>query len=133
MTEVQATKRSPFHFERQEGKTAGTVIFRFSGPLTARDMYSGLPPVALQNLLDFRSVPDETQPTLNILDLTDVPYMDSSGLGMIVRHYVRCQGKQIRFVVAGASPRALELFKLTKVDGFLSLAASVEEVDTSSN
>jgi anti-anti-sigma factor len=133
MTQVQVTKRSPFSFERKEGKASGTVIFRFCGPFTARDMYASLPPVALQNLLNFQSTPGEKQPTLNILDLTDVPYVDSSGLGMIVRHYVRCQGKGIRFVAAGASSRVLELFKITKVDGVLPLAASVEDADVSSN
>src|SRR6266702_3668865 len=130
MTEVQVTKRSPFSFERKEGKAPGTVIFRFCGPFTARDMYATVPPVELQNLLDFQSLPGETQPMLNILDLTYVPYVDSSGLGMIVRHYVRCQGKEVRFVIAGASPRVLELFKITKVDSFLPLEASVEDVDT---
>ncbi len=133
MTQVQIPKRSPFSFERKEGKAPGTLIFCFRGPFTARDMFESLPPVALQNLLDFQSVPDEQPPALNILDLTDVPYVDSSGLGMIVRHYVRCQGKDIPFFIAGASSRVLELFKITKVDGFLPLAASVENVETSSN
>jgi len=132
MTQAQVTKRSSFSFERKEGKAPGTVIFRFCGPFTARDMFESLPPVALQNLLDFQSIPGE-QLVLNIQDLIDVPYVDSSGLGMIVRHYVRCQGKGVRFVAAGASPRVLELFKITKVDGVLPLAASVEDVDTSSN
>jgi anti-anti-sigma factor len=109
------------------------VIFLFRGPFTAREMYASLPPVALQKLLDFQSVPDEKQPALNILDLTEVPYVDSSGLGMIVRHYVRCHGKGIPFVVAGSSQRVLELFRITKVDGFLPLVTSIEEADISSN
>jgi anti-anti-sigma factor len=65
-----------------------------------------------------------------ILDLTDVPYMHSSGLGMIVRHYVRCQGKGVRLIAAGVSPRVLELFKLTKVEAVFSMTATVEEADT---
>ncbi len=133
MTQVQVPKRAPFSFERKEGKAPSTVIFRFCGPFTARDMFESLPPVALQNLLDFQSTPDEKLPAFNILDLTDVPYVDSSGLGMVVRHYVRCQGKGVRFVIAGSSQRVLELFKITKVDGVLPLTASVEDVDTSSN
>jgi anti-anti-sigma factor len=133
MTQLQIPKRAQFSFERKEGNAPGTVIFRFRGPFTARDMFESLPPAALQNLLDFQSVPDETQPMLNILDLTDVPYVDSSGLGMIVRHYVRCQGKGVPFVIAGSSQRVLELFKITKVDGILPLTASVEDADTSSN
>jgi anti-anti-sigma regulatory factor len=133
MSQVQVPKRSPFTIERKEGKAPGTVIFRFSGPFTARDMFESLPPAALQKLLDFQSVPGEELPVLNILDLTDVPYIDSSGLGTIVRHYVHCQGKGVRFVTAGASMRVLELFKITKVDGVLPLAASVADADTSSN
>jgi anti-anti-sigma factor len=133
MTEAQAAKRSSFAFERKEGKAPGTVIFSFAGPFTARDMYASLPPIALQNLLDFQSVPDEKQPELNILDIAGVPYVDSSGLGMIVRHYVRCQAKGIRFAISGASPRVLELFKITKVDGFLPLAASLDDLDSAAN
>ena len=133
MTEAQGTKRSPFGFERKEGKAPGTVIFHFTGPFTAREMYATSPPIALQNLLDFQSVPDEKQPELNILDITGVPYVDSSGLGMIVRHYVRCQGKGIRLAISGASPRVLELFKITKVDGFLPLTASVDDLDGGAN
>ena len=96
-------------------------------------MYAALLPIALQNLLDFQSIPDEKRPELNILDITGVPYVDSSGLGMIVRHYVRCQGKGVRLAISGASPRVLELFKITKVDGFLPLTASVDELDLAAN
>jgi len=96
--------------ERQEGKTAGVVIFRLSGPFTARSMYECMPPAALENLLRIQSGPEEALSALNILDLTAVPYMDSMGLGTIVRHYVHCKGKRVQFVAAGASPRVMELF-----------------------
>ena len=129
MTEAQSLKRAPFTIERKEGKAPGTVIFRFSGPFTARDMFESLPPVALKNMLDFQSVPEEKPPVLNILDLTDVPYMDSSGLGTVVRHYVRCQGRGIQFVAAGVSSRVLDLFKITKVDGVIPMKTTVEDAD----
>ena len=129
MSQAQSSIHSSFSFERKEGKAPGTVIFRFHGPFTAREMFRSVAPVALQHLFDFQSVPGEQEPKLNILDLTDVPYVDSQGLGTIVRHYVRCQGKHIQFYIAGASPRVMDLFKITKVDGFLPLVASVDEVD----
>ena len=115
--------------ERVAGKAPGTVIFRLCGPFTARDMYGSLTPLDLQNMLDFKSAPAEKPPALNILDLTDVPYIDSAGLGIIVDHYLHCQGKGVRLVVAGVSSRVLELFKMTKVDATLPIAATVEEVD----
>ena len=67
---------------------------------------------------------------MNILDLTDVPYMDSAGLGIIVRHYVRCKSKGVRLIVAGAVPRVLDLFKMTKVDGLIPATATVKEAET---
>jgi anti-anti-sigma factor len=125
----QIWKATSFSIERKEGKASSTVIFRLSGPFTARDMYSSLTPLDLQNMLNFQSLPAEKPPALNILDLTGVPYVDSAGLGMIVDHYVHCKGKGIKLVVAGVSPRVLELFKMTKVDATLPIAATVEEVD----
>jgi len=130
VTQAQIWKGTPFSIERKEGKAPGTLIFRLCGPFTARDMFGSLTPVALHNMLDFQSTPSEQPPAVNILDLTDVPYMDSTGLGMIVRHYVRCQGKGIRLIAAGVSPRVLELFKLTKVEAVFSMTATVEEADT---
>ncbi len=93
-------------------------------------MYGSLTPLALSNMLDFQATDEDELPTLNILDLTDVPYMDSSGLGIIVRHFVRCKSKGVRLVVAGAPPRILDLFKMTNVEGMISTTAAVEEAET---
>jgi anti-anti-sigma factor len=127
MTQAQIWKNSPFSIERTEGKAPGTVIFRLCGPFSARDMYGSLTPIDLQDMLNFQSAPEP--PVLNILDLTKVPYIDSTGLGMIVRHYVRCQGKGVRMIAAGANARVLELFKLTKMEGVIPTSSTVDNVD----
>jgi anti-anti-sigma factor len=129
MTQAQLWKSSPFSIERKEGKAPGTVIFKLCGPFTARDMYGSLTPIALQDMLDFQSAASEQLPVLNILDLTEVPYMDSTGLGMIVKHYVRCQGKGVRVIAAGASARVIELFKLTRMDGVITTTGTVDDAD----
>jgi anti-anti-sigma factor len=124
-------KNTAFSIERKDGKAPGTVIFRLTGPFTARDMYGSLTPVALEHMLNFQSTPDEVRPAVNILDLTEVPYMDSKGLGMVVNHHTSCQGKGVRLVVAGATPRVQELFAMTRVDTILSLSPTIEEADIS--
>jgi anti-anti-sigma factor len=129
MIQAQIWKATPFTIERKEGKAPGTVIFRLCGPFTARDMYGTLTPDALHNMMSFQSTPSEEIPAVNILDLTDVPYVDSTGLGMIVKHYVSCQGKGVRMIAAGVSPRVLELLRMTKVDSLIPMTATVEEAD----
>jgi anti-anti-sigma factor len=130
MTQAQIWKGSPFAIERKPGDTPGTLIFRLSGPFTARDMFGSLTPGALSDMLDFQSTPNEEPPALNILDLTEVPYMDSTGLGKIVTHYVRCRGKGIRLIAVGVSPRVLDLLRLTRMDAIIPMAATVEEAET---
>jgi anti-anti-sigma factor len=109
---------APLTIERTEGTTPSTVIFRLNGPLTLRNMFE------FQSMLRSGEVPSVT-----IFDLTAVPYMDSTGMGMIVNHFVRCQGKKTKLIAVGVSPRVLELFKLTKVDSVIPLTATIQEAE----
>jgi anti-anti-sigma factor len=127
MATAQIWKSSKFTIERNQGKTQGTVIFRLTGPFTARDMHASLSPIALRNT--FEPEEEGRQDALHILDLTEVPYMDSAGLGMIVSHYVRCRGRGVRLVAAGVSSRVVQLLELTKVDKLFPRFDSVEEAD----
>ena len=127
VTVAQIWKSTKFTVERNQGKTPGTIIFRFSGPFTARDMYSCLSPDAFRKI--FESPSDTEQPSVHILDLSEVPYIDSRGLGMLVSHYVRCQRNGTRMLVAGAGPRVLQLFQLTKVGTFIPMIPTVQESD----
>lgn len=120
---------TPFNIERKRGKAPGTVILSLTGPFTARDMYGALAPIDLKNALDLSPAAGEQAATLNILDLTAVPYMDSSGLGMLVAHYARNQSRGVKMIAAGASPRVSELMRLTKIDTIIPLAATVEAAE----
>ena len=102
------------------------MIFRFSGPFTARDMYNSLSPADLRNLLEPWA---NEHVEVHVFDLTDVPYMDSMGLGFIVTHFVRCKSRGMKLVLAGVSPRVLQLMQLTKTDTLIPMVATVEEVD----
>jgi anti-anti-sigma factor len=129
ISHAQLWKGTPFSIERKEGKASGTIIFRLCGPFTARDMYGSLTPVGLRNMLDFQSMPSEQPPVVNILDLTDVPYMDSAGLGIVVGHYVSCHRKGIRLIAAGVGPRVRELFKITRVDTTIPMTTRLEDAE----
>ena len=111
---------APLTIERKDGKEPGTRILVLNGPLTLRNMFD------LQ--AELRSQPE---PVLSILDLSGVPYMDSAGMGLLINHFVHCQGCGARVIAAGVSPRVLELFKMTKVDSVIPQAASVEAAEAS--
>jgi anti-sigma B factor antagonist len=89
-------------------------------------MHSTLSPVALRNLFDPQ---EQEQKALYIFDLTEVPYIDSAGLGMLVSQFTRCQGRGVRLVLAGVRPRVLQLLQLTRLDNLLPMAATVEEAE----
>ncbi len=104
--------------ERLEGKKYGSRILRLHGPLT------------LRNLFDFQTELRSGQPPLlTVLDLTDVTYMDSAGMGAVLNYYVHCQKNGIKLVCAGVSSRVLELFKLTHVDTLLTIVATADEAE----
>ena len=117
--ETQIWNSARLTIERAETDTNGTV-FRFSGPFTARDMYHSLSPEAFRNI--FESAPGDSPAAKHVFDLTEVPYMDSLGLGMLVSHSVRCRCKGIALRITGISPRVQELFRITKMESVLPIA-----------
>jgi anti-sigma B factor antagonist len=97
-------------------------------------MYGTVTPEALRGM--FAAMPphptDEEQsgsgqPGKQIFDLTQVPYMDSAGLGMLASQLARCQAAGVRLVLAGVSARVLELLRMTKLDGLIPMAATLDE------
>ena len=108
----------PLAIQQTAGKAPGSIILRLTGPVT------------LRNLFDLQSkLRAGEPPALTILDLTGVPYMDSAGMGAVINHYVRCQGKGKRLIAVGVSPRVLELLKMTRVDAVITMVATVEEAE----
>jgi len=110
---------APLSIERRAGQASGTRILRLVGPLT------------LRNLFEFQGeLRQGLPPLVAILDLSEVPYMDSAGMGSLINYYVHCEKNGITMIVAGVSSRVMELFRLTKVDTVIPLAASVEAAES---
>lgn len=102
--------------ESLPGQAEGSRILRLTGPLT------------LSSLFDFLNTLRADPPPLLILDLTGVPYMDSAGMGAIINYFVFCQRHGHKLVVAGVTPRVMELFTMTKVDSLLTMVPSAADV-----
>lgn len=103
--------------ESVPGQAPGSRILRLTGPLT------------LSSLFEFQNALRSDPPALLILDLTAVPYMDSAGMGAIINYFVSCQRHGKKLIVAGVNGRVMELFRMTKVDGLLTLVPTVAEAE----
>lgn len=92
------------HVEAVAGACDGQRVLRCKGPLTMGTLF------AFQSAL--RS---ETAVTV-IVDLSEVPYIDSAGLGSLVMAQVSYQRGGRQLALAGVNERVRTLLKMTKVE-----------------
>ena len=103
--------------ESRPGKSPETRILDIEGPLT------------LANLFAFQNELRKETPQLTVLDLSDVPYMDSAGMGAIINYYVSCQKNKRKVVLAGVSERVFALLQLTNTDKLLTVVPSPADAE----
>jgi anti-sigma B factor antagonist len=111
-------EKEPFAFQVLPGHEKSTRILRLTGPLIIQEVFE------LQSLL----IRDYTPVT--IFDLSGVPYMDSTGMGVIINYYVGATRRGCKTIVAGTCNRVHELFTLTHVDTIIPMTATVEEAES---
>lgn len=91
-------------------------------------------PITIETTPHFeRAVRNETAETV-ILDLSDVPYIDSVGLGALVATYVSHQKTGRCLVLTGVTPRVMKVMTITKVhDFFMTFPTTWEAVEALAN
>jgi anti-anti-sigma factor len=68
---------------------------------------------------------------LLILDLTDSPYMDSAGLGLLMNYYVSAEKNGRKLLLAGANERIQALLQMTRVNLILRNYPTAAEAEAS--
>ena len=108
--------------ERYEGVAQDQRILLLRGPIT------------IETAPQFeRAVRHESAETM-ILDLSDVPYIDSVGLGSLVATYVSHQKTGRCLVLTAIKPRVRRIMEITKVnDFFLTFSTTWEAVEALAN
>src|SRR5208283_4526603 len=110
---LKRMQEKPLEIEKVED--AGGVVIRLHGPLLLGNFFP------LQTMV--RSDPSD----LLILDVTDMPYIDSAGIGCLVGAHVSRESSGRKLVIVGAHERLLGSLKVTKVDNLFTFAPSVEQ------
>jgi anti-anti-sigma factor len=116
---LAAMRDEPFTYTSVDGTLESTTIMRLAGPLT------------LTNLFAFQHDLTTTHPQTLILDLSGVPYMDSTGLGVLMNYYVSAEKNGRKFALASVNERVLTLLELTRVNTLLRVFRTVEQAEAS--
>ena len=99
-------------------RTPTETIVRCAGRLTSETSHS-LKTTVKSLLSDSKTV---------VLDLTNVSYMDSSGLGTIVGLYVSAKAAKSRLKLINLNQRLKELFSITRLGQVLAEGRDPEEL-----
>jgi anti-sigma B factor antagonist len=104
-------------FVQRPGSRDGVEVLSLSGPFT------------LGNMFQLQRVLQQVNARYLIFDIGQVPYMDSAALGLLVHSFVSAQKSGRKMAVAGAAPRIMALFEMTKLDNLLPLYPSTEAAE----
>jgi anti-anti-sigma factor len=113
-------QEKPLEIERVDDASGASIIFRLHGPLL------------LGNFFSFQSMVRSDQSKLLIVDVADVPYIDSAGIGCLVGAHVSREHAGRKLIVVGATERLLNSLKATKVDTLFTFASTVEDARSKS-
>ena len=98
------------------GNVKGQSVLCLKGPLT------------VENVSLFQStIRREESSSTMILDLSDVPYIDSTALGTLVSAYVSRQKAGRRIVLSGVSERVSKMLKITSVESLFLTFPTLED------
>ena len=108
-------QEKPLEIERVDDAGGTSVIFRLHGPLL------------LGNFFSFQSMVRSDQSNLLLIDVADVPYIDSAGIGCLVGAHVSREHAGRKLIIVGASERLINMLRATKVDQLFVFADTVDE------
>ena len=115
MTIMQHTEK--LQVETRPGPASDIVVLKLTGSLTLGSCYE------VQDQL--RADPAKCL----ILDMTDVGYVDSSGIGCLVNGFIAHHMAGGRMLLAGVNKRLRETLEETRVQQFFSTFATVAQAE----
>jgi anti-sigma B factor antagonist len=107
-----------FNIKKHPGKYKGQSVLILEGPLTRT------------TLTEFEDVVRAEKAAALIVDLSAVPYVDSDGLGAIIKAHVSMSKSGRRLALASVPERLQALLKVTGVGQIISTYASTREAET---
>jgi anti-anti-sigma factor len=104
-----------FSIESSAGSRDGVRILRLSGPFTLKDIF------------EFQTLVRDLNDPVLIIDLTNVPFMDSASVGSVMSVHTSAQRHNRHYALVGVSQRILTMFQVVGIDGILVIYPTLEE------
>jgi len=111
----------PLQVENLEGSRTGHRILRLTGPLT------------LSNLFQFQALLRAEKTPVLIIDLTNVPYIDSAGIGSLMGAHVSRQKDGSSLALVGVNKRVQDALEVTRVFQFFRVYPSVNDAENAAS
>jgi anti-sigma B factor antagonist len=112
--------QEPLTITDQPGTRPGQRVLTLNGPLV------------LPSMFEFQAMVRADQSQTLVIDFTNVPYIDSAGIGALVGAYVTRQHSGRRLALAGVSNRVRDALKVTRVEQFFEFFDSVSAAEEGS-
>ena len=112
--------QQPLVIEDIPGPKDGQRVLRLSGPLV------------ISTLFDFQAKVRANNSRTLVIDFTNVPYVDSAGIGALVGAYVTHQKDGHSLYLVGVSDRIHNALQVTRVEQFFRVFNTVADVENGS-
>ena len=99
------------------------------GTQTGQRVLSLIGPLVLTTVFDFQATVRADASRSLIIDFTNVPYVDSAGIGALVGAYVTRQNSGRGLALVAVSDRIHNALKVTRVEQFFRFFDSVNEAE----
>lgn len=99
------------------GSRKGEKVISVNGPLT------------MTSLHDFQTVVRAEKAPIVILDLSQVSYIDSAGLGSVVHAHISCANSGRHLALVGISERVRTLFKIARLEHVLAIYPTLDDAE----
>ncbi|MGC2659488.1 MAG: STAS domain-containing protein [Bryobacteraceae bacterium] len=98
------------------GRRSGVVILAVNGPLT------------IHNFFEFQDATRRDSP-VTIVDLAQVPFLDSAALGCLVGLHVSCERGRRKYAIVNIQERLKSIFHMTGLSDFLVIYPALEDAE----
>jgi anti-sigma B factor antagonist len=102
-------------------------IFEIGAPGAPASMLRLKGPILIANLFDFQNRVRKSTDQDLILDMTEVPYIDSAAMGVLVGAYVSREKAGKDLLLVGVTPRVRAVLQVTQVERFFKFADKVPD------